>query len=77
MYLTPVIYPITLVPEQWRLLYSLNPMVGVVEGARWALLGMDTFEPTTMAVSLSVVLVLMVGGILYFNRTERYFADVI
>lgn len=77
MYLTPVIYPITLVPEQWRLIYSLNPMVGVVEGARWALLGMDTFQPTAMAVSLSVVLVLMAGGILYFNRTERYFADVI
>lgn len=77
MYASPIVYPLSIVPEQWKLLYSLNPMVGVIEGFRWALLG--TGNPDFVAMSLSAVLVLLVllGGIVYFKRMERFFADVI
>jgi len=77
MYASPVAYPASLVPEQWRLLYSFNPMAGVIEGFRWALLGKKSPEFMTMAVSAAVVLVLLLGGVLYFKRMERTFADVV
>jgi lipopolysaccharide transport system permease protein len=77
MFLTPVAYAASLVPAGFRLLYGLNPMVGVVEGFRWALL--DTLAPDwgTMAVSAGVVVTLLVGGLFYFRRMERSFADVV
>jgi len=73
---TPIAYPSTLLDEPWRTLYGLNPMVGVVEGFRWALLG--TAPPQAM-IYLSVVIALLIffSGLLYFNRTEKTFADVI
>ncbi len=77
MYASPVIYPVSLIPEQWRLLYSLNPMVGVIEGFRWALLGMAHPDFTAIAVSTVVVVALLLGGIVYFKHMERTFADVI
>lgn len=77
MYASPVVYPVSLVPERWRLLYSLNPMAGVIEGFRWALLGTDRPDFTVLAISAAVVLSLLIGGIFYFNRTDRTFADVI
>lgn len=77
MYASPVAYPASLVPEKWRLLYSLNPMVGVIEGFRWALLGKQHPDFMMMAVSLAVVLALLAGGIIYFKKTEQTFADVI
>lgn len=77
MYASPVVYPVSLVPEKWRLLYSLNPMAGVIEGFRWALLGKGSPDFGVMAVSAAVVLVLLLGGIVYFKRMERTFADVI
>jgi lipopolysaccharide transport system permease protein len=77
MYASPVVYPVSLVPEKWRLLYSLNPMVGVIEGFRWALLGKGNPDFMTMTVSAIVVAVLLVGGVVYFKRMERFFADVI
>ena len=77
MYATPIIYPISRVPEKWRFLYSLNPMVSVVGGFRWALLGMAPPDWTVMAVSGAVVLVLLFGGLMFFKRTERQFADVV
>jgi lipopolysaccharide transport system permease protein len=77
MYASPVAYPISMVPEKWRLLYSLNPMVGVIEGFRWALLGKEHPDFMAMAVSSAVVFVLLVGGIVYFKRMERTFADII
>jgi lipopolysaccharide transport system permease protein len=77
MYASPVVYPASIVPEQWRLLYSLNPMAGVIEGFRWALLGRKSPDIMAMAVSAAVVLALLAGGILYFKRMERTFADVI
>lgn len=77
LFATPVAYPTSLVPEKWRALYALNPMVGVVDGFRWALLG--TGEPPTLtaAVSVTTVIVLMVGGLFYFRRMERTFADLV
>ena len=77
MYASPVAYPVSLVPEKWQLLYSLNPMVGVIEGFRWALLGKSSLDFAVMAVSTMVVVVLLFGGIIYFRQMERTFADVI
>lgn len=77
MYVSPIAYSATLVPEQWRWLYSLNPMFGVVEGFRWALLGKASPDLGPMALSLSIVSMMLVGGLVYFRRTERTFADII
>jgi lipopolysaccharide transport system permease protein len=76
LFITPVAYPSTLVPEAWRTVYALNPMVGVVEGFRWALLGTPISAGTIIA-SSSVALVLLGTGLLYFRRTEHAFADVV
>ena len=77
MYLCPIVYPITLVPERFRTFYALNPMVGVIEGFRWSLLG--TASPDWQAIGVSVIamLVILVGGLYYFRRSEAWFADVI
>ena len=76
MFATPIVYPSSLVPERWRALYGLNPMAGVVEGFRWALLG--TKPPGAMLwVSIGVVILLLVGGLYYFRRMEQEFADVV
>ncbi len=77
MYASPVVYPASMVPEEWRSLYSLNPMVGVIEGFRWALL--DTSAPDCRAIGIGVLIVagLLFGGLIYFRKMERFFADVI
>jgi lipopolysaccharide transport system permease protein len=77
LFITPVAYSSTLIPERWRILYSLNPMTGVVEGFRWALLGTQMPSWPAMSVSVVVVMVLLVGGLFYFRRVERVFADVV
>ncbi len=77
MYASPIAYPVSLVPEKWRLLYGLNPMAGVIEGFRWALLSKESPDFGQMAVSTAVVLALLLGVIIYFKRTERTFVDVI
>ena len=77
MFATPVAYPSSLVPEPWRALYGLNPMAGVVEGFRWALLGKAQGPGPLLAVSVAAVVVLLVGGLMYFRRTESTFADVV
>ncbi|MBV9268744.1 MAG: ABC transporter permease [Acidobacteriaceae bacterium] len=74
---TPVAYPATLIPEHWRPWYGLNPMAGVVEGFRWALLGRAGNPGALIAVSVAVVLVMFVGGLIYFRRMESTFADVV
>lgn len=74
---TPIAYPISIVPEEWRVLYALNPMVGVVEGFRWALLGSGENAAGALAVSTVVVVVLLGGGLVYFRRMERSFADIV
>lgn len=77
LFASPVAYPSSLVPEPWRALYGVNPMAGVIEGFRWALLGTDALPGTTVAVSVGVALALLVSGAYYFRRMERTFADVI
>ena len=77
MFLSPVAYPLSVVPEKWRLLYSLNPMVGVIEGFRWALLGRESPDFKVIAVSTAVVVALLLSGLVYFKRIERTFADVV
>lgn len=78
LYVTPVGFSSSVVPDRWRLLYSLNPMVGVIDGFRWALLGGDTalYWPGFL-LSTALMIVLIITGVRYFRRTERYFADVI
>lgn len=78
LYISPVGFSSSIVPEKWRLLYSLNPMVGVIDGFRWAILGKDVMIYTP-GFLLSVVLValILITGIKYFRNTERIFADVI
>lgn len=77
MFVTPVAYPASLVPEQYRTLYGLNPMAGVVEGFRWALLGTSAPAWGMIGVSALVVAALLTGSLFYFRRLERTFADVI
>ena len=74
---SPVAYPSSLVPEAWRPIYGLNPMAGVVEGFRWALLGKADPPGALLWVSVAVVAALLVGGLYYFRRMERTFADVV
>lgn len=78
MYVSPVGFSSNIVPEKWRLLYSLNPMVGVIDGFRWALLG-GNFELYLPGLCASIVLTLIVfiTGVIYFRRTERTFADLL
>ncbi|MFC1942666.1 ABC transporter permease [Chloroflexota bacterium] len=77
MFASPVVYPVSMIPEKYHLLYALNPMVGVIEGFRSALLGTVAFPYQMLLVSAIVSIVLFIIGTLYFKRTERYFADVI
>jgi lipopolysaccharide transport system permease protein len=76
---TPIIYPAHLIPESWRTFYEIiNPMVGVVEGFRWAILGTgDAPSPTTLTLSVALVTIVFMGGLYYFRRTEKIFADVV
>jgi len=77
LFVTPVAYPSSYIPAEWRLFYALNPMVGVVEGFRWALLG-QSFELGGMVfVSTGVSIALLVSGLYYFKRMERQFADLV
>ncbi len=77
LFLTPIAYPSSLLSESWRPLYAVNPMVGVVEGFRWALLGTETAPGPMLVVSVLVALLLLVSGLYYFRRMEKSFADVV
>lgn len=77
MYASPVVYPIDLIPQGWRGVYGLNPMVTVVEGFRWSLLGTPAPDATIACLSSAAVLAMLAGGFTYFKATERTFADVI
>ena len=77
LFATPVAYSSSLVPLRWRALYGLNPMAGVVEGFRWSLLGGSEAPGPMLAVSVSMVVLLFIGGLYYFRRMEAEFADVI
>jgi lipopolysaccharide transport system permease protein len=77
MFASPIAYPVSLIPEKWRLLYGLNPMAGVIEGFRWALLGQESPDFRVITISSVMVLALLLPGIVYFKYTERTFADVV
>lgn len=77
LFITPVAYPASLVPDQWRALYGLNPMVGVVEGFRWALLRQGQPIDTSIIISVVIVIVLLITGLFYFSHFEKTFADVV
>ncbi len=77
LFITPVAYSSNVISERWRTVYSLNPMAGVVNGFRWALLGTPTGPNMNMAVSIAVALGLLISGLFYFRSMERTFADMI
>jgi lipopolysaccharide transport system permease protein len=77
MFSTPVAYPSSLLSEPWRTLYGLNPMVGVIEGFRWGLLGTNTAPGPIVAMSSLVAVAILVGGAFYFRRVEKTFADIV
>lgn len=77
MFATPIAYPSSLLTEPWRTIYGINPMVGVVEGFRWALLGTDTAPGPVIFVSVLVAVLIFISGLFYFRRMERSFADVV
>jgi lipopolysaccharide transport system permease protein len=77
LFATPVAYPSSIVPEKWRWLYGLNPMAGVVEGFRWALLGKTKGPGTMLFVSVCAVTLILIGGFYYFRRMEQTFADIV
>lgn len=77
MFATPVAYPASLVPDKWKALYGVNPMVGVIEVFRWALLGSPPASLPMLGASVIVVVLMLIGGLYYFKRMEREFADVV
>jgi len=77
LFATPIAYPSSMLPQPWRTLYGLNPMAGVVEGFRWALLGTNTAPGPIIAVSSTVAIIILLTGAFYFRRMERTFADLV
>jgi lipopolysaccharide transport system permease protein len=77
MYASPVVYAFAMIPERWKGIYALNPMVGVIEGFRWAVLGQGQPHFGAMAIGAAIIAVLLVGGVIFFKRMERSFADLI
>jgi lipopolysaccharide transport system permease protein len=77
LFMTPVVYPGSLVTGPWEYVYALNPMVSVVEGIRWSLLGTPAPQPAMVAISIAVAVLALMSAILYFARTERSFDDVV
>ena len=77
LFITPIAYPSSMIPEKWRLLYGLNPMTGVVEGFRWSLLSSESAPGPMLLVSTAIALLLLISGLFYFRRMERTFADTV
>ena len=77
LFVSPVVYPSSLIPEKWRAFYGLNPMAGVIEGFRWALLGKGEPPGPMLAVSVFMVFFVLFSGIIYFKKMEGTVADVI
>ena len=77
LFVTPVAYSSSLVPPQWQAVYAINPMVGVVEGFRWALLGKSAPPGPMLFVSEAAAVLLLAGGLFYFRRMEKTFADIV
>ncbi len=77
MFVSPIVYPVSLVPDHWKWLYGLNPLTGVIEGFRWALLGQTAPDLIVMTASFAVFCIVLFAGLVYFRQMERQFADVI
>lgn len=77
MYASPVAYSTSVIPARWKTIYALNPMVGVIDGFRWALLGSPAPDPGFMVISCATVFLLLFSGLAYFGRMERIWADII
>lgn len=77
MYATPIVYPASMVPQQWRTLYALNPVVGVIEGMRWSIFGTTSIEVGPMLASAVVTCVLLAASLVFFRRAERHFPDLV
>jgi lipopolysaccharide transport system permease protein len=77
MYATPIVYPLSMVPERFKLLYSLNPMVGLIEGYRWCILGTNSLDVQSLVISVIATIALLFSGLVYFKQQERQFADII
>lgn len=77
LFCSPVVYPASMVPESYRLIYALNPMAGIIEGLRSVLLGVTPFPTELVLISALVGIVVFISGILYFCQAERHFADII
>jgi lipopolysaccharide transport system permease protein len=77
MYATPIIYPVSIIPDRWRFMYGLNPMVGVIEGFRWSLLGQGAVPAQMLIISIAIIFISLICGAYYFRMVEGIFADVI
>ncbi len=77
MYITPIAYSSSIVPEKWKFVYALNPLTGVVEGFRWALLGTGEGPGITLLISSCIAILITISGLFYFRRMERKFADLV
>jgi lipopolysaccharide transport system permease protein len=77
LFCTPIVYSSSLIPAKWQAFYGLNPMAGVVEGFRWALLDLAPVSVSMVIISLSIALIVLIGGLYYFRRTEETFADIV
>ena len=77
LFVTPIAYPSSLLSEPWRTVYAVNPMAGVVEGFRWALLGTENDPGPMVLVSAGVAAVLLITGTIFFRREEKIFADIV
>jgi lipopolysaccharide transport system permease protein len=77
MFASPVVYPASMLPDKYHLIYAINPMSGIIEAFRSALLGNIAFPTRMLLVSTALSIVVFIAGALYFKRTERYFADII
>ena len=77
MFASPVVYPVSIIPQEWQGLYNINPMVGVIGGFRWALVGTPAPDPALLALNILTIAVFLLLGMAYFNRMANTFADVI
>lgn len=77
MFITPVIYPTNLISPEWQIIYALNPMVGVIEGFRWSLLGLGEINLTSLLISVVVAVLALYSGLHFFNQMEQGFADIV
>jgi lipopolysaccharide transport system permease protein len=77
MFASPIVYPLSMIPEKWKTLYMLNPMVGIIEGFRWAAFGTGNIDVRAIGISAVLIVVLLAGGLLVFKRAERTFADLV